>query len=302
MKTKIALVQYPILEHSNLNEWKKYIETWFQQATDQNSHFICFPEYGSMDLVSAFSSDIRSDLKRQIREMQRLLIPFTETFTELSRKYNLIAIAPSFPLWLGDLNKFVNRAYVFSPKDGLIGHQDKIFMTRFETEEWGISGNGNTITIFESEYGAFGIQICYDNEFAIASHQLAKNGAEIIFAPSCTETLKGATRVHIGARARAMENQCYTAVSQTVLNAEWSPAVDINFGYAACYATPDKNFPDTGIISESEHNKALLHIQELDLSLLKIVKEDGQVFNYKDSLRIHSELDQQPFEILKVKL
>lgn len=302
MKTKVALVQYPILEHSSINEWKNCIEIRFRQAAEQNAHFICFPEYGSMDLVSLFTADIRSDLQGQILEMQHLLLPFTETFTELSQKYNLIAIAPSFPLWLDDLNRFVNRAYVFSPQNGLAGHQDKIFMTRFENEEWGISGNGNTITVFESEYGNFGIQICYDNEFAIASHELVKNGAEIIFAPSCTETLKGATRVHIGARARAMENQCYTVVSQTVLNAEWSPAVDINFGYAACYATPDKNFPETGIISESKHNSSLLHIQELDLSLLKIVKEDGQVFNYKDSLRIHSELDKQSFEVVKVKL
>lgn len=298
--TSVALVQYPIHAFQTLENWKTNLERWFIEAAEKKANFICFPEYGSMDLTSLFPTEIQQDLKQQIIEMQTLLTDFLETFESLSKKYELICIAPSFPVWIESDNKFVNRAFVFSPEKGNVGYQDKLFMTRFENEEWGISSNGFELNIFESKFGNFGIQICYDNEFAPATHEMVKNGAEIIFAPSCTETLRGATRVHVGTRARAMENQCYTCISQTVLNAEWSPAVDINFGYAACYATPDKNFPETGIISESAHNEALLHIQTLDLSLLEIVKEDGQVFNFKDSLRIESSIDQSPIKTNKI--
>ena len=77
------------------------------------------------------------------------------------------------------------------------------------------------LTLFEDSWGSFGIQICYDVEFALGSQLLCSAGASLIVSPSCTETIRGATRVHIGARARALENQCYVVVSQTVGNAEW---------------------------------------------------------------------------------
>ena len=69
-----------------------------------------------------------------------------------------------------------------------------------------------------------GIAICYDIEFPLIAHAMARAGAELILAPSCTDTIAGANRVHVGARARALENQVYVAVAPTVGQAPWSPA------------------------------------------------------------------------------
>lgn len=278
----VATAQYPITEHSNFQNWAIHTERWVFDATNQNADLLLFPEYGSMELVSIFPDAIRSNLRQQVVEMDSLKNDFCATFAALAAKYQVVLVAPSFPVIEG--NKVVNRSYVFSPS-GLKGYQDKFFMTRFENEEWGIKSGDKVLTLFEATWGSFGIQICYDVEFPLGAQLLGAAGATLLLAPSCTETIRGATRVHVGARARAMENQFYTAVSQTVGNATWSPAVDINYGYAAVYATPDKNLPEEGILSSQPPQQEGWLLQHLDFDLIEQVRRDGQVFNFKDLQR-----------------
>lgn len=280
MTITCAAANYPILHYNDLKIWQSDTEGWVKNAVKHRAHVLLFPEYGSMSLISLFDSTIQQDICQQVRSINQLKDTFGDTFLRLAHKYNIVIIAPSIPVIQG--NAIFNRAYVFSPR-GMVGYQDKFFMTRFENEEWGIqAAKPKKLTLFEAEWGCFGIQICYDIEFGLGSHHLCSAGAQIIFAPSCTETIRGATRVHIGARARALENQCYTVVSQTIGEAAWSPVVDINYGFAAFYSTPDKGLPEEGILAQSSPHTEGWLIHTLDLDLLTQVRQNGQVFNYKD--------------------
>ncbi len=158
------------------------------------------------------------------------------------------------------------------------------------------------LTLFESDWGNFGIQICYDVEFPIGAQLLGAAGAQLILAPSCTETVRGAARVHVGARARALENQCYTAVAQTVGEARWSPAVDINYGYAAVYAPPDLGLPPTGIVAQHSPQTPGWLVQDLDLQALQTVRKDGQVLNFRDQQRIGYRLDGRAVQVLRCRV
>lgn len=274
---KVASAQYPITQFESLEDWIQHTTEWVEEAVAMQAEILCFPEYGSMELSSLVEN--QSDPSKQVEQMQALHKDFLSTFTELAMDNEVVIIAPSFPV--KDGNKYVNRVYVIDTK-GNVSYQDKLFMTRFENEEWNISAGDMHLTNFQYKGTTFGIQICYDSEFAVGTHLLAKNGMEILFAPSCTETLRGATRVHVGCRARAMENQCYAIVSQTIGLSEWSPAVDINYGFAAHYATPDKGQPEEGIYSMGEHNEEGWEIYDLDLTALRLTRKDPSVFNYKD--------------------
>lgn len=299
MTITVASAQYPITEHKSLDHWRIHTEQWIAQAARQNADLLLFPEYGSMELVSLFSDDIRADIRWQVRELDSLKADFCETFANLARKYQVNIIAPSFPILEAD--KIYNRAFVFTAK-GLVGYQDKFFMTRFENEQWGIDSAPKQLTVFEADWGSFGIQICYDVEFPIGSQSLCAAGASLILSPSCTETIRGATRVHVGARARALENQCYVVVSQTVGNAEWSPAVDINFGFGAFYTTPDRNLPEEGTIATSKAQEKGWLIETLDFEKIREVRADGQVFNYKDLQRVNTSFELDEIKILRVKI
>lgn len=296
---RVAAAQYPITQHKSLDHWRLHTEQWIAKAARQNAEILLFPEYGSMELVSLFSDEIRADIRWQVRELDSLKADFCETFTTLTRKYQVTIIAPSFPVLEAD--KIYNRAFVFTEK-GLVGFQDKFFMTRFENEEWGINSGPKQLTVFEADWGSFGIQICYDVEFPIGSQYLCEAGASLILSPSCTETIRGATRVHVGARARALENQCFAAVSQTIGNAEWSPAVDVNYGFGAFYTTPDKNLPEEGIISKSDIQKEGWLIETLDFEKIRQVRADGQVFNYKDLQRLNTQFINEDIKILRVQI
>ncbi len=275
----VATASYPITSFSDLNQWQTHTAQWVAEAVDQGAELLLFPEYGSMELLSLFTSEVQSNIHANLTVLQPLLQEFAIRFEELAIQHQVIIVAPSLPV--AENGKFINRAFVFG-KNGLAGWQDKFFMTRFEGEEWGISSSEKVLTLFEADWGSFGIQICYDIEFPLGSHLLCAAGADIILVPSCTETRRGATRVHVGARARALENQCYTVVSQTVGEASWSPVVDVNYGYGAVYSAPDTGLPEDGVVALHPANQPGWLLQHLDLDLNDNVRLDGQVLNFRD--------------------
>jgi len=291
----VASAQYPITEHADFASWQRHTEKWVSDAAIRGAELLLFPEYGAMELVSIFGDEVRKDIRRQIHDLNDLRTDFCGTFEALARKYHVIIVAPSIPVIEG--GKKLNRAFVFSA-NGLAGYQDKFFMTRFENEHWGIQSAPKQLTVFEASWGKFGIQICYDVEFPLGTQKLCEAGASLILAPSCTETIRGATRVHIGARARALENQAYTIVSQTIGDAPWSPSVDINYGYAAFYTTPDKNMPEEGILATLPVQQEGWLIEKLDFSLVDEVREDGHVFNFKDQRRVHMALEDKDIAVI----
>jgi predicted amidohydrolase len=299
MNLSIATAQYPITYHESFEAWQIHTENWVKSAVNKNAELLLFPEYGSMELVSLFSEEIQQDIRQQVIEMDSLKTHFCKTFEDLSKKYHVIIIAPSFPVL--ENSKIYNRVYVFS-ENGLVGFQDKFFMTRFENEIWGISAGVKQLSIFEGSGFNFGIQICYDAEFPIGSKLLCAEGVNLILAPSCTEAISGATRVHVGARARALENQCYVAVSQTINQAEWSPAVDINYGYSAIYCTADKNLPEDGIVAIQNAQTEGWLIDSIDFEFIKNVRAHGQVLNYKDNLGIQMSLLLENITLKKVQI
>ncbi len=295
MKVKIAAAQYPVSRFKNWQEYETHTERWVKEAVEKGAEILLFPEYGSMEITSLFPNAIQQDLHLQIAEMQQYREPFLHLFARLAKAYSCLIVAPSYPV--KEKDRYLNRVYVLD-ENGLLGYQDKLFMTRFEKEEWGIRPAAEPVLhIFDTRVGKFAIQICYDIEFPIGSALAGQHEVDFIFAPSCTEAVRGAERVHIGARARAMENQCYTVVAQTILNAEWSPAVDINYGFGAFYATPDKGFPERGIVHSGKPQVVSWEIAELDTALLHSVRREGQVFNHRDTRRLRFTLDQNPIEV-----
>lgn len=296
MKITVAAAQYPITEHKSFDDWRLHTERWIAEAATQGAQLLLFPEYGSMELVSFFPQELKEDIRLQILEMERWRGSFCEVFSLLAKKYGVIIVAPSYPVM--EEGNPLNRVYVFS-ETGLAGYQDKFFMTRFENEIWGIHSAPKVLTLFEAPWGSFGIQICYDMEFALGTQLLSSAGASLILAPSCTEARRGATRVHIGARARALEAQAYTVVSQTIGDAPWSPAVDVNYGYTAFYCTPDLDLPEEGILNIMPPQTAGWLIQPLDLSGIEEVRTDGQVFNFKDHQRFHSRFPHEEISLIR---
>lgn len=279
MNVKIATAQYDI---SFLESWRAYqqkIEHWVAEASAQDAKILLFPEYFSMELASLFGQAVYSSLSKQLAAMQSLHDDFTDLFKNLAKKYRRIIQAGTFPVSIGS-GIYRNRAYLFMP-DGHFDYQDKLMMTRFENEQWLIT-SGDELKCFDTPYGKIAINICYDSEFPLLARKQVEAGCVLILVPSCTDTPAGYHRVKIGCQARALENQCYVVQASLVGDAAWSEAVDVNVGAAAVYTPVDRGFPDNGVLSVGTFNAVQWVYAEISPDGCATVREQGQVFNYRD--------------------
>ena len=279
MSVKIATAQYDISFLDNWQAYEQKIERWVNEATTQDAKILLFPEYFSMELASLFGQEIYSSLSKQLAAMQSLHDDFTGLFKHLAQKNQCIIQAGTFPVLI-ETGIYQNRAYLFMP-DGGIDYQDKVMMTRFEKEQWLIK-SGKELKCFDTQYGKIAINICYDSEFPLLARKQVEAGCVLILVPSCTDTVAGYHRVKIGCQARALENQCYVVQASLVGDAAWSEAVDVNVGAAAIYTPVDRGFPDNGILSTGTLNAVQWVIAEISLNNCETVREQGQVFNYRD--------------------
>jgi predicted amidohydrolase len=278
-KMKAAVAQYDIGFFSQWSEYESKLTQWVSQAAAQQAKLLVFPEYGSMELASLFGEAVYRDLDKQLHAMQEVYPEYEALHRQLARQFDVMILASTFPVKQSD-NSFRNRANLYGV-DGLIGFQDKLIMTRFENEQWQIHA-GDEIKVLETDIGRIGINICYDSEFPLISHQQVEAGADIILVPSCTDTEAGFYRVRIGCQARALENQCYVLQSPTFGEARWSEAVDVNTGRASIYSPVDYGFPSNGIVAEGDHHEPQWVYADLDVSDIARVRKEGQVFNYRD--------------------
>ena len=276
---RLTCCQYPIDFLDDFDGFRRKIAALVDEACAAGARLLVFPEYGAMELASLLAPAERGDLRRQLHGLQPMLPAFLDLFAGEARRRGCHIVAPSFPVGLG-AERFVNRAHLVGP-DGHTRFQDKLNLTRFESERWGI-GAGTGLKVFDTALGRLGIAVCYDIEFPSLARAQAAAGAELIVVPSCTDGAAGYNRVRIAARARALENQCLVATAPTVGEAPWSPAVDVNVGAAGVFAPPDRGFPVDGVLAQGTLNAPGWVYADIDLGAVATLRGDPQVFIRRD--------------------
>ncbi|MGQ0335321.1 carbon-nitrogen hydrolase family protein [Halomonas elongata] len=275
----VATAQYPIEALEDMAAFRTKTARWVHDAASRGAELLVFPEYGGMELTSLLPEAERDDLQAQLHGLQPWREAFHDTWRELAITHGVTLLAPSLP-WQREDGRFVNRAWLFTP-GGDADFQDKQLMTRFETNEWGISP-GDGLRVFDTPAGRLGVLICYDSEFPLLARALIEAGAELLLVPSCTDTQAGYQRVRLSAQARAIEQQVAVIHSPTVGEALWSPAVDINIGHAAVYTPCDRGFPPDGILVKSHDATPGWQFATLDLEAIAALRDRGQVDNHAD--------------------
>lgn len=273
----LAAAQFPVFSPTHWDEVEALITRWVEDAVANRARLLVFPEYGAMSLAH-LDPATRSDLHGQIRAMQVHRQAWLDLHRSLAQAHGVYILAGSYP-WLLEDGRSVNRAWFCAP-NGAAEFQDKRVMTRFEREQWQISGEPE-LKVFDTTLGRIAVNICYDSEFPLQARAQCEAGAEIILVPSCTDTLAGYHRVRVGAQARALENQCYVVQSPIVGEAAWSPAVDVNIGAAGVYGPPDRGFPDDGVIAQGELNLPAWLYATIDPAKVAQVRSEGAVFPFR---------------------
>ncbi|MBM4226511.1 MAG: carbon-nitrogen hydrolase family protein [Gammaproteobacteria bacterium] len=276
---RVAAAQYWPEDLSSWDAVADKLTHWVREAAGEGAGLLVFPEYFSMEITASFGPEVARSLPLSLARLQERLPDFIALFRDLAREHTVFICAGSFPERLPD-GRHCNRSYFFTPA-GACGYQEKLQMTRFETEQWHVSP-GRDLKVFDTDFGRVAINICYDSEFPLLARQQVEQGADILLVPSCTDTLAGYHRVRIGCQARALENQCFVVQSPTVGECPWSESVDRNTGAAAVYTPVDYGFPADGVLVCGEMNSPQWVYADLDLGEIARIRKEGQVFNYRD--------------------
>jgi len=273
---KLALAQFSVAAPKSVADFFARLAATAHEAKSAGADILLLPEYASMVLAGVFikSPDIAAELEAVVAHADALIA----AMQDIAKGEKIFILGGTVPMRSGA--KIYNRAPFISSTGALV-FQDKQSMTRFEAEKWGITGGAGP-KIFETPFGKIGISICYDSEFPLHVRAQATAGADIILIPSCTDSIAGFNRVRLSARARAVENQFFTATSPLVGLAPWSGAIDENHGYAAVFGPPDHGFPESGVLVRGELDAPGLVFADIDRARVQKVRLEGGVLNHRD--------------------
>ena len=198
----VGIIQLPATGDKNKN--LKTMEEYVSRAKKEGADVVCLPEMWNCPYQNSYFTKFAEE-------------DFGETYKKMSqvaKENGVYLIGGSIPIKSGD--KIYNRSYVFDKSGNEIYRYSKINL--FDIEDYKESDTisaGKSLGVFETEYGIFGLAICFDLRFPELFQSFRDYGAEVIFVPSTFMKKTGERHFHLLNRARAVDTQCYI-VSPTI--------------------------------------------------------------------------------------
>ncbi len=275
---RIGCVQWQMREMHSVAELLQQVEYFIDALSDYRCDVALFPEFFNAPLMGL-------QKHRNSVDAIRFLAGFTEQICEeiskLAVSYNINVAAGSMPVIEDE--ELYNVAYLCK-RDGGIEAQYKLHPTPSEKKDWIMQG-GDSLRLFDTDFGRLGILICYDVEFPELARLLADKEMQILLVPFWTDTKNGYLRVRRCAQARAIENECYVAIAGSIGNLPKVDSVDIQYGQSAVFSPSDFAFPHDAIMAETTPNTEMTLIVDVDLKKLQVLQNEGSVRNYLDRRR-----------------
>ena len=272
---RLGLVQWQMRPTTSVDDLMQQIEFFVDAISGYRADFCVFPEFFNAPLMGL--QDHRTSV-----DAIRYLSGYTETLRDrmshLAVSYNVNIVAGSMPQLIDE--EIYNVSFLCH-RDGRIDAQYKLHITPQESRSWVMAG-GSRLHVFDTDAGRVGILICYDVEFPELGRILHERGMQILFVPFWTDTQNGYLRVRRCAQARAIEDECYVAITGSVGNLPRVDSVDVQYSQSAIFSPSDFAFPHDAIMAESTPNSEMTVIVDADLERLRELRNEGSVTNGKD--------------------
>jgi len=272
---RLGLVQWQMRFYETIDEMFMHAEYFIDSISAYHSDFALFPELFNGPLMALIESKNEAESMRKLADYTNQI---KDKFSQWAVKYNVNIITGSMPLLENDA--LLNVGYLCH-RNGHVEKYEKIHVTPDEEKFWGLKG-GRNIRTFETDAGLVGVLICYDIEFPELARILAEERVQILFVPFLTDTHNAYMRVRHCAAARAIENECFVAITGSVGNLPQVENMDLHYSQAVVFTPCDFAFPFNGIKSEATANTEMILISDVDLRLLEDLHFHGSVRNLLD--------------------
>jgi predicted amidohydrolase len=199
-----------------------------------------------------------------------------EACSELARQYGITLSAGSMPE-RDESGKIYNTAYVFDRWGRQIAKHRKMHLfdidvkggQRFRESE--TLSAGNSVTTFETEFGTFGLCVCYDFRFPELGRLMALRGAQVILVPAAFNMTTGPAHWETMFRSQALNNQVFAVGT--------APAREEGASYTSwghsIVADP------WGQVASQMDEKQGVRVTELDLDRVREVREQLPLLRHR---------------------
>ncbi len=269
---RISTVQWQMRPFNTVDDLLQQIEFFVAACSGYQTDLLLFPEMFNAPLLANYDQQNPSLAMRSLADLTE---PLREAMLQMAMKYNTNIITGSLPVYQDD--KLYNVAFLCR-RDGTWDSQHKLHITPDEAEWWGFQG-GNELKVFDTDIGKIGILVCFDVEFPELPRKLADLGMKVLLVPYWTDTKNAYLRVRRCAQARAIENECYVAITGSVGNLPKVKNMDIQYSQSAIFTPSDFAFPHDAVAAEATPNTEMTLLADLDLDLLKEIRKHGSVRN-----------------------
>lgn len=177
-----------------------------REAAAGGARFIATPEN-----TNIMAQDNRAKLAATFDEADDPSLP---AFTALAKELNVWLLIGSLHIKVSD-NKTANRSFLLAPDGTVRARYDKIHLfdvtvaTGESYRESSQVEGGHEAVLADTEFGAFGVTVCYDLRFPQLYRRLARKGAFAFTIPSSFTVPTGEAHWHVLLRARAIENGAF---------------------------------------------------------------------------------------------
>jgi len=267
---RLGVVQWQMRLFGSFENFIQQVEFFVDAVAGYNADLILFPELFNVPLIAQYDQEDPPEAMRSLAEHTE---PLRDALIEMAMSYNINIVSGSVPEYRD--GALYNVCFLCR-RDGTWDKQYKLHITPDEYMTWGLQG-GNDLKVFDTDVGKIGILVCYDVEFPELPRLLADQGMMILLVPFWTDTRNGYLRVRHCAQARAIENECYVAISGSVGNIPKVENMDIQYSQAAVLTPSDFAFPHDAVAAEATPNTEMALIADLDIDLLKELRAMGSV-------------------------
>ncbi|MGN7393270.1 nitrilase-related carbon-nitrogen hydrolase [Peribacillus frigoritolerans] len=265
-KIRVATTQLKGDGYNTLHEFLDYISRFLEEHAPID--ILVLPEYALLPLLKSRGNVLRSKVRALYDEWFVHLEPkMISGFQKLSNSYNVHILVGSH--WILKEDGPYNAAFFFAPNKE-VQVFPKCNPTPPEEAMEMKKGIAPGLVTLKNGIKA-GILICFDVEFPELARSLTLQGADLLLVPSLTLNERGANRVEICARSRAIENQVYviSSTNQAYLNIPVEKPIRA-VGRSGIFGPVDnKTRLSDGIVIRTEQDGEEILVAELDLDTLE---------------------------------
>lgn len=250
---KVGLIQMTCTKDKKVNLDKAISLT--QNACVQGANIICFAELFNLHWFPNSINVSNFALAEEIPDET------TKLMSEVAKKEKVVLILPMFEK--ADEGIYFNTAVIIDANGKIVGKYRENHIPhqpRWEEKFYFTLGNLG-YPVFKTKFATIGVQICWDNFFPEGSRILGLKGAQIIFTPTaCTYAFQAKWRKMLCSHAIA--NNLFVIRVNRVGDEDGQK---FHGGSLAIN-------PHGEIIAEAESEKDEVLIAELDLEMIKEVR------------------------------